>query len=236
MSHHGPPHRGNGRPGYRHVFFDFDGVLCNSLSAAIKAFNELRTEFPSLPSPSDQNDMVTVYGGSLKTCLSRWLTDSEHQAFFDRHSEKMSGFSDELELFPGVSELVDALEVQSASLVTSAYSDHVCRVFRRALPAVDPGRFYAIAGREEKQTKAAKIGALTKMLGLKPDQCLYVGDLESDILYCRDVPIDIMAVTYGYHPRWYLATLHPTYIVDSVAELRATLVSLLAEGCHHTLQ
>jgi len=209
------------------VFFDFDGVLCDSLAAATRSFNVLRTSFPSLPEVSTKDDMVTAYGGSLKTCLSRWLTTEEHRDFFDRHSALMSETSGELELFPGIGDVLNALEPGTASLVTSAYSDHVRAVLARARPAVDQDKLYAIAGREVEATKTIKIQALAAQLSLQLDDCVYVGDLESDILYCLDVPLDIIAVTYGYHPRWHLQACRPTHLVDSVAELGATLDRIL---------
>jgi phosphoglycolate phosphatase len=212
---------------YRHVFFDFDGVLCDSLAAAMRRFNALRSNFPTLPEVSTRDDMVTVYGGPLRTCLSRWLTPEQHKEFFDCHSELMSKTSGELMLFPEASDILNSLAPGCASVVTSAYADHVRTVLARASPPVDPERLYAIAGRDAKATKTAKIQALAAQLDIDLDECVYVGDLESDILYCRDVPIDIIAVTYGYHPRWHLEQCRPTYLVDSVADLRATLVGLL---------
>jgi phosphoglycolate phosphatase len=208
---------------YRHVIFDFDGVLCDSLAAATKAFNALRESFPALPEVLSRDDMVTVYGGSLKTCLSQWLTDEEHKAFFDRHSALMSECSRELDLFPDISDTLNTLQPGIASLVTSAYADHVSAVLARASPAVEPNQFYAIAGREVKATKTIKIRDLAARLNLALSDCVYVGDLESDILYCRDAPVDVIAVTYGYHPRWHLEACRPTRLVDTVAELNVTL-------------
>lgn len=223
------PHRTEPRR-YGHAFFDFDGVLCDSLAAAMRSFNALGAQYPVLPQVSTQNDMVEVYGGSLKTCLSRWLAPAQHSEFFDQHSALMARMGSELDLFRGASALLNGLPSKSASLVTSAYGDHVRAVLSRACPAVDPGTFYAIAGREVRATKTTKIQGLAAELDLNVDDCVYVGDLESDILYCRAVPIDIIAVTYGYHPRWHLESCQPTLLVDSVGELKAVLERTLVDG------
>jgi phosphoglycolate phosphatase-like HAD superfamily hydrolase len=216
-------------PSYEHVLFDFDGVLCDSLDAAMAEFNALATgEFPALPVVGGPDDMVTVYGGSLRTCLSSWLDAADHRRFFDAHSAAMAARAagGGLRLFPGIDALLTALPPGSASIVTSAYSDAV-----RAMLAPDgvlPSAIGVIAGRERRQIKTDKIRDVLAEGGLRVDQALYAGDLESDVLYCRDVPIDMVAVSYGYHPAWHLETCRPAYLVDDVAALTALLGRVLA--------
>jgi phosphoglycolate phosphatase-like HAD superfamily hydrolase len=224
---------------YQHFIFDFDGVICDSLSAAVAAFNEIREEyFPSLPVVSSTKDMTLVYAGSLKTCLSPWLTEAEGRKFFDLHSAAMASCASELQTFNGISSVLSSLGDQSASIVTSAYSTAV-----RAVLAKDPDFqercLFRIAGRELRQSKTEKISHILFDLGLAPSQAVYIGDLESDILYCRDVPIDIIAVGYGYHPYEYLLLKNPTHCVASIAELRdliqpPTATTLIKDMNHET--
>jgi len=204
---------------YRHVFLDFDGVLCDSLSVAMREFNALRAQFPALPAVSTRDDMVAVYGGSLKTCLLAWLSESEHVEFFRAHADRMAATQDELSLFSGVPALMRKLRPAGASLITSAYGDHVRCVFKRRAPDVDLGRLHAVAGKDSPGDKAEKIKRLAAEVKIPLRHCLYVGDLESDLLYCRKVPIDVALVTYGYHPRWHLEQQSATYLADSVEEL-----------------
>ena len=55
---------------------------------------------------------------------------------------------------------------------------------------------------------------------------LYIGDLASDVLYCRDVPVDIACVGYGYHPSSYLKKFSPEYILETVEDFAVFLQSL----------
>ena len=211
---------------YRHVIFDFDGVICDSLKAAIQEINRLRErEFPALPVIKDQQDMCVIYAGSLRTCLDPWLTPSDGKRFFDLHSEAMAKRMDNLNAFPGIGDVLSAFGFAGSSIVTSSYSEGVRSVLRR-LPLFDERFIHTIAGREQRQTKTAKIRAILESLSLSEAEAVYVGDLESDIQYCRDVPIDIVAVAYGYHPKSYLISKSPTYLVESVNELRELLCGL----------
>ncbi len=209
----------------QHILFDFDGVLCDSLAAAMDAFNAIRNKhFPEarIPEVSSPQDMTVVYSGSLRTCFHRWLSEQNAKRFFDLHSAQMKAVADTLKPFPGVGRLLGRLAPQRCSIVTSAYSPAVRTVLAKD-PAYTENAIYQIAGRELRRKKSDKINAILGSLNLTPDEALYVGDLESDILYCRDVPIDIIAVGYGYHPASYLSSKTPTHLVNSVDELEHLL-------------
>lgn len=211
---------------YRHFIFDFDGVVCDSLSAAIEAFNRIREEhFPTLPQVGCQQDMTIVYAGSLRTCLASWLSETEGRRFFDLHSAAMAERARELKTFPGIGRVLSLLGPRAVSIVTSAYSQAVREILNKD-PDFNEQCLYQIAGRELRQSKTEKITNILSGLGLTPEQAVYVGDLESDILYCRNVPIDIIAVSYGYHPYEYLTLKNPTYCVGSVGELQSLLAQI----------
>lgn len=211
---------------YKHVIFDFDGVLCDSLNAAICAFNDVRSHgFESLPRVCGKSDMSIVYAGQLSTCLYSWLSPSDTRRFFDLHSAQMAQLAPTLKTFDGVGAMLASLP-GGASVVTSAYSTAVETVLCSDQSYVSTS-VSRIAGRELRQTKTQKILAILQERNLTSSEAVYVGDLESDIIYCRAVPIDIIAVGYGYHESSYLSTKSPTLLADSVDELHA----LLAQTC-----
>jgi phosphoglycolate phosphatase-like HAD superfamily hydrolase len=204
---------------YGHVLFDFDGVLCDSASAAMEEYAGIRAKhFSCLPPVRNLDELGNVYSGSLRTCLHRWLTPTETKVFFDLHSAAMAQRIGSLALFEGARQALSLCGPRGASIVTSAYTDVVWALLRRD-SEFDDTCVLTVAGRELHQTKTAKISAITSSIGIRCDDAVYVGDLESDILYCRDVPIDIIAVSYGYQPRHYLEGKGATYLLDSVDDL-----------------
>ncbi len=212
---------------YQHFIFDFDGVVCDSLPVAIEEFNRLREEhFPALPNIRGQDDMKTVYAGSLRSCLHTWLSEDDGKRFFDLHSAAMAARAGDLSLFGGIAAALTALGTNSVSIVTSAYSQAVLEILTKD-PRFDRNCIHEIAGRELRQSKTQKINNILSGLNLSSTEAVYVGDLESDILYCCQVPIDIVAVGYGYHPYDYLVSKNPTYCVGSVEELSDLLGHLV---------
>ena len=130
----------------------------------------------------------------------------------------MQEVSEAIQPFRGVVQILNSLGEKKVSIVTSSYSEAVINILSKDI-SFNENMIYKIAGRELHQTKTEKIINTLTELGLTKEDAVYVGDLESDILYCRDVPIDIISVGYGYHPSEYLQNFKPTYFVDSLNEL-----------------
>src|SRR4051794_3148288 len=115
----------------KHVLFDFDGVLCDSLDACSTEYERLRRErFPALPPLEAGGRLDDVFSGPLKTSLTRWLSADETAAFFDAHSSAMAGYTS-LAPFAGVHELLARLPPGSASIVSSAYNEAIRRTIGR---------------------------------------------------------------------------------------------------------
>jgi phosphoglycolate phosphatase-like HAD superfamily hydrolase len=211
----------------RHIFFDFDGVLCDSLGACSTEYERLRRDrFPALPPLAAEGRLDQVFAGQLKTSLNRWLSLDETATFFDEHSAAMAAYTD-LMPFAGVRELLASLPPGSASIVSSAYNEAIRRVISQG--NVMPASIAFVKGRDSREPKDVKIRSVLDALGLDAEQAVYVGDLESDYLYCQAVPIRIILVAYGYHSAEHLRRAAPDAfaIVGSVSELTQTLVELL---------
>lgn len=204
---------------YKHFIFDFDGVISDSYDLAVKNFNEIRSElYPQLPKIETKNDMTIVYAGSLKSCLNNWIGQEGTKSFFNHHSKRMQDISNTILPFSGIVQVLNSLGEKKVSIVTSSYSVAVKNILAKD-NSFNENVIYKIAGRELHQTKTEKIINTLTEIGLTKEDAIYVGDLESDILYCQDVPIDIISVGYGYHPSEYLQNLKPTYFASSVTEL-----------------
>lgn len=211
---------------YEHFIFDFDGVISDSLELAIRHFNEIRNElFPQLPAVQDKYDMAIVYAGPLKTCLNKWIGQEGTKEFFHQHSMRMNAARQLPKPFDGIINVLNGLGEGKVSIVTSSYGEAVKRILSTD-GSFNEKILYKIAGRELHQSKTEKITAILRELEIANEDAVYVGDLESDILYCRDVPIDIISVGYGYHPIEHLKNYNPTYIIESVNDLHELLSEL----------
>jgi phosphoglycolate phosphatase-like HAD superfamily hydrolase len=205
----------------KHWFFDFDGVLCDSLAFCREEYQRLRdTQFPSLPPLNGCEQMDVVFDGPLKTCLHRWLSQQESRVFFDNHSRAMERHSGALRPYAGVRELLRGMPEQSISIVSSAYGSAIKRVLQEERGGL-PASIATMDGRDSNKNKTEKIRTSLERMQKSLSEAVYVGDMYSDLLYCEDVPIDCMLVTYGYQSRGYLSQFEDRVValVDSVGEL-----------------
>lgn len=203
------------------VLFDFDGVLCDSKGLAIEFVEQLRMDpmFASLPSVRTVDHFGELYRGPLRTALSRFgISPEDSQRFFSAHASAMMGRAQELKLFDGVGDGLQSMPPASYAIITSAYSDTVRRVLSNS--GVDCAGIN-IVGHEVRQTKTEKATRYLEGCGLTPEDAIYVGDMESDIEYCRALNLRCVAATYGYHPAELLVESFPYASVHSAVELFA---------------
>src|SRR5262245_55537855 len=100
----------DGSPAYRHVLFDFDGVLCDSAALSLRLCQDLRRrDYPELPDMAEVADLDWICAGPPGTWLSRWLGIERANHFWQYHESLMFDRAGELGLFTPVAELLDTL-------------------------------------------------------------------------------------------------------------------------------
>lgn len=210
---------------YRLLFLDFDGVISNSMQICMEEINRLRGKFPTIPEVRTREDMARVYSVELRHSLYPFgLNDEETKRFFDCHSSAMNQRAAEVEPFH---EAVRALSrcALPKIIITSSYSEAVYTILRKC-EEFDEDFVQGVYGREHRKTKTEKIRSALALFNAEVSEALYIGDLASDVLYCRDVPVDIACVAYGYHPSSYLKKFSPEYILETVEDFVMFLQSL----------
>ncbi|MCL5407318.1 MAG: HAD hydrolase-like protein [Patescibacteria group bacterium] len=214
---------------YRLLFLDFDGVISDSRTICIDEINRLRKSFPTIPEVRSQEDMARVYSVELRHSLYPFgLDDEETREFFDQHSKAMNQRASEVEPFHKVVRALAFCNLPKV-IITSSYSEAVytilqkCEVFRNEF-------VQGVYGREQHKTKTEKIRHALKLFRVDTMEALFIGDLASDVLYCRDVPIDIACVGYGYHPASYLRRFSPEYMIETVEDFEVFLQNLLQKS------
>jgi HAD superfamily hydrolase (TIGR01549 family) len=138
------------------------------------------------------------------------LFEKTYRSYYEKH------FQDHTKIFPGVIETLKKLQTKKIrmAVVTTKHQTQA----DMAVAAFGLTKYfqYIRGWLEGRQHKPDPEPALTTLiaLGCSPNQALYVGDSEQDILCGQSAGIDTCAVTYGFRTAEYLKTLNPTYIID----------------------
>lgn len=211
---------------YRLLLLDFDGVISDSLRICMEEINYLaRKQFHSVPEVCSREDMVKVYSVKLKHSLYRFgLDDEQTRDFLSRHSQAMNRRAAEIEPFHEVIQGIANCSLPKI-IITSSYSSAVYTILQKS-SRFDRNLIQRVYGGEQRINKTRKIWDALKLFSTKSSDALFVGDLVSDILYCRDVPIDIACVGYGYHPSDYLIRFAPTYLLETIEDFVKFLLDI----------
>jgi phosphoglycolate phosphatase len=63
-------------------------------------------------------------------------------------------------------------------------------------------------------------------IGVKREECIYVGDMVRDVLAAKKAKIKSIAVSWGFHSREKLRKARPSYLANNLDELYKILTSL----------
>lgn len=214
---------GDGKHRYDHVIFDFDGVIADSGVVAIEEYRRLRRDlFPALPDVRSRLEFGAVIAGSLTTCLHEWLSPPDARAFWVAHAAAVASRSPEIGVFDEVARAVVDLGVGRTSIVTGAHGAAVEAILGRSRVPVRR-HFRAILTRETEGSKAAKLRSIVDAVVGLCGRAVYIGDTESDSVHCRDVPMDMIAVAYGYQTVEQVARGGPVALALTPGDLRRVL-------------
>lgn len=124
-----------------------------------------------------------------------------------------------VEAYEGIPELLDFLKEHKILATVLSNKPH-----QRALDNVayvfGDNTFDKVYGEREAQgikKKPAPDGvvALIKELGLKKEECLYLGDTNTDMKTGQAAQVDTVGVTWGFRPREELEAFTPKLVADS---------------------
>ncbi|MGI5959431.1 MAG: HAD family hydrolase [Massiliimalia sp.] len=210
----------------RLIGFDLDGTLLDSLPDLTQAIN-YGLESVGLPVHS-QEETMSFIGNGAKVMIHKAVAPLEDDAIeqkvragFDQYYGKH--FYDRSRLFPGVKELLDfCLRYQIQPAVLSNKPDEFVKLIIKTIFPDNPfGGVMGQSDRFPKKPDPAAFFQIQKDLGMVPEQCVYVGDSDVDILLAKNAGVFSIGVTWGYRPSEELIQAgadllvdHPSQIID----------------------
>lgn len=185
------------------VLFDLDGTFADTAPDLAYALNRMRETRGMPPLPLETMRPVTSLGARGLLGVGFEITP-EHPDYIGMRDEFLDLYEQNLcrstSLFPGMSELVDAIEKLELpwGIVTN-------KAERFAIPLLDLLEFghrtaCIIGGDTTGKTKPhpEPLLAASRALAVAPESCVYVGDDKRDIEAGHAAGMKTVAVKYGY--------------------------------------
>lgn len=210
------------------ILFDLDGTLVDSVPDLAAGVNAMLAQ---LGRPACTEDEVRCWVGNGVDCLlQRALTGSldgsaeaglfaRGKPVFERVYSSINGRYSQL--YPGVSEGLDSLRQLGSTL--ACITNKPALFTQPLLQTLGLSHFFSLtlSGDSLARKKPDPLPLLhaASTFGVRPEQCLMIGDSRHDVDAARAAGIAVIAVSYGYNHGQPIAQAGPDAIVDSLLEL-----------------
>lgn len=194
-------------PKYKGIVFDLDGTLADTIEDLTDSLNMMLDYYGLLPKTYDEGRRLVGHGlrDLVKKSLPRKMFRNKKmvdEALARMKDEYTRRYISKTRPFPGVPELLEYCQRHEIPIAvnTNKPDEPANYIVNRLFPDI---HFTIIQGqREDVPKKPDPTGVLeiVKQMGLKPEECIYMGDSEVDHDTAINAGMMPVLVTYGYTP------------------------------------
>lgn len=203
------------------LVFDWDGTLFDSTGAIVRALQAACRDM-DLQEPSDEQASHVIGLGLSDALLhiAPGLAEERLPALIERYRHHYLSADHDIELFEGVSELIETLH--SAGFQLAVATGKSRKGLDRALARSGLGRFFSSSRCADECFSKPHPQMLEELMDefvVAKDRTLMIGDTTHDMQMAVNAGVAGLAVSYGAHPAESLIGLGPLACVSDVAEL-----------------
>lgn len=215
---------------YKHVIFDFDGTLADTISGITYACNEVSKKYNINKVFTDKDVMIFIGKGSKHLFLSAFNLED-----LDEHTSKMyddfmtyylSCQLDHLNLYENAEKVLKTL--QNLNIFLYIYSnkphDILVECVKKVLPSIN---FKLVLGnRTEDKPKPDPtfMNEYFKNNNIKKEESIYVGDSIVDLRFAQNLGVDSLILTHGYWNSGDINKEKITYIAKNMEDILTYII------------
>jgi phosphoglycolate phosphatase len=207
------------------LVFDWDGTLIDSAGAIVASIQASCSDL-GLPVPARER-AAHVIGLGLKDALAYAVPElppSEYGRLAERYRHHYLARDADIELFPGMREMLALLKVRGHVLAVATGKSRVG--LERALEATQLKQYFdssRCADETYSKPHPAMLQELMQELRIEAETTLMIGDTVHDLQMAASAGVPALAVSYGAHPRDSLTVFNPLACIDTPQELASWL-------------
>lgn len=209
---------------YGYILLDWDGCIAQTLdlwpTAQVESFR--------------QYGIDVTFDEAIKSCRGTWqylyenfdIPEEKGHEIFANTRRIVKERAGDVALYPGAMDTLAELAKRGKRLavVTSSFTEAITGQIQAL--GLDPALFDAIVTGDDvteyKPHPEATLLALAK-LGARPEEALFVGDTDKDILSGKNSGVDTVLVFPAEHEKYYdrawLESHRPDFVIESLREL-----------------
>ena len=194
---------------YKCCIFDLDGTLVNSIYALKRSVDLTLGHFGL--GPISIEDTKQFVGDGYKKLVERSL-----MAYGDK---ELTHYKEALDVYKGIPQLLDFLKEHGILATVLSNKPHQ-RALENVAHVFGDHTFDKVYGEREalgirKKPAPDGVVALIEELGLEKEDCLYLGDTNTDMETGQAAQVDTVGVTWGFRPREELEAFKPKLVAES---------------------
>ena len=213
---------------YRAAIFDLDGTTVNTLANLAFCANSVIAEYGMSPAETDRfryfvGDGSRVQMQRLLTYKGRYRGPEDEPLLEEVFAKYLDFFSlhcaDGVTAYEGIPELLAVL--REKDVICSVFSNkphkQACKVVSSVFPE---GTFFDVLGQTDSYPrKPDPAGALSLAVKMQvsPEECLYIGDTDTDMLTGKNAGMYTVGVLWGFRGREELEKAGADIIVSAPA-------------------
>ena len=206
---------------YELIVWDWDGTLMDSTATIVQCIQQACRDL-DLPVPDDTLASHVIGLGvhdALRVAVPT-VTERQHPELVNRFRYHYLSKDHELDLFAGVRDLLEGLVKEGHLLAVATGKSR--KGLDRSLSFHDMHDLFAdtrTADESFPKPHPAMLMELSQSLMVPLERVLMIGDTTHDVLMAKSAGADVVAVTYGAHPKEVLEQESPLHCVHNVNEL-----------------
>ena len=205
------------------VLFDMDGTLVNTLQDLADAVNYALAQYNISPRPVE--NFKSYAGSGTRTMLERALMGEKPPCSIDELLKVYSAyykehFHDKTRPYNGVVETVEALH--SAGIKLGVVTNKIQYMSEQLAEIFFPGKFLSVQGQRDPfpvKPDPALPNMAAADLGVKPSECIFVGDSDIDIITAHNFGAVAVGALWGFRSREELAARGADHLVEDPTEI-----------------
>ncbi len=207
----------------RHIIFDLDGTLVDSLETFLKLGNELAIKYGY--QPVSQERIRELLELPMKKRLRELkipifkLPKLGVELLNSYHS-----YAEEVSPIAGVREMLTKLHAEGYGL--SIVSSNSVQNIQNFLETNNLKLFDHVQSSKGLFSKHVTIGRLISKLGVEKREVIYIGDEQRDVEACRKIGIRVISVLWGFDSLKLLKKVKPDFIVSKPQEIVEIITSI----------
>lgn len=210
---------------YKSILLDVDGTLIFS-DRGLLGGQRYAIEHIGMPMP-DEETLLKCMGPSPKVSLRDVLKVPEDKLelayILNRGYVYTKGYK-EFEVIEGMDTLVKDLYHAGYKLYTASTKvEWLCELCIKEMGVYDCFEKICGAGNDG-VTRQLKDDVIKYAMGCGAENCIIIGDRKFDIDSAKNCGIDSIGITFGYGTKEEIEKHNPTYICNSVEEIRKLLL------------